>query len=113
MDGLEKRLVSEGKGDDVADLNPPTLAHDETIVDTNQDQAKPQSPDKTTPNHPHVVDQATQGISPTRPRYPPQLPHREPDMTANITQIAVANARPQFLSGYLLCQTPWKTILHP
>jgi hypothetical protein len=67
VDGLEKRLVSEGKSDEPADIDPATQ---DTTTDTKpSDLATSQSPQELSPGHINATNHANQLMSPIEPRY--------------------------------------------
>ena len=71
VDGLEKRLVSEGKSDDPAETDPTsTPTQESTSVDRKPtDLANSQSPHDASPARANSTNHASQLMSPIEPRY--------------------------------------------
>lgn len=67
VDGLEKRLVSEGKSDDLTD--DPSTIQALTTIETKLELAASQSPHENSPNLSHATNHANQLMSPIEPRY--------------------------------------------
>jgi hypothetical protein len=68
VDGLEKRLVSEGKSDDPSETDPTSTQ--ETTIDTKpSDLATSLSPQQVSPGHINATNHMNQLMSPIEPRY--------------------------------------------
>jgi hypothetical protein len=68
VDGLEKRLVSEGKSDDPTEIDP--AATQDTTIDTKPSElARSQSPHAVSPGSMNATNHAQQLMSPIEPRY--------------------------------------------
>jgi hypothetical protein len=79
VDGLEKRLVSEGKSDDLAEVDPAASHntnihnhHDTKPIDPAASQSR--SPQQgISPSHINTTNHASQLMSPIEPRYLPAV----------------------------------------
>lgn len=117
VDGLEKRLVSEGKSDDLTEFDPSTTQ--DVTVDTKLDLAPTQSrsPHESSPNLSHATNHATnhatQLMSPIEPRYYQHSFPIQAGRIANSNQHPHSDTLSRPTSGHLLCQNTWKTLLHP
>jgi hypothetical protein len=86
VDGLEKRLVSEGKSDDPSTEADPASAPDSNIDTKPLDLATSQSPHEISPGRPSATNHANQLMSPIEPRYV------ETTCTAELTPLLIASS---------------------
>ncbi|KAI8933976.1 hypothetical protein NX059_008749 [Plenodomus lindquistii] len=93
VDGLEKRLVSEGKSDDPTDMDP-SITHDTPTVDTKQEHASSQSPHAISPSQSHATSHANQLMSPVEPSTSSQT--LSPDLLID-TYFARLHGKPYYI----------------
>lgn len=116
VDGLEKRLVSEGKSDDPAeaDVSQDPAADSAAVDAASQHSRSPH--DMPASSHGLAANHANQLMSPIEPRYLllPLPAKSGPDLFfANTNQHTNPNPRSGPASGHLFYQNTWETLLHP
>lgn len=97
VDGLEKRLVSEGKSDDPTETDP-TSQDSTTSADVKRkDLASSQSPHASTPRRASGTNHANQLMSPIEPRYLLAACHSRPCTLLTASSIQSPTLAPDLL----------------
>jgi hypothetical protein len=109
VDGLEKRIHTEVKSDDLDDLDPST-AHESSHHDSNVPIVSPSQsrhPIDIAPTHANSTSHANQLMSPVEPRCADIFSGSGPVTCANPHQRPYANSFARATTRYLLYQNTW------
>ena len=97
VDGLEKRLVTEGKSDDLIDPHLPQDPSSDAAVaiDAVQPPSRPHHEPAST--HAHATNHASQLMSPIEPRYPLPLSHAKHRPVLTVVSAQTSSLAPDLL----------------